>query len=280
MISIEGVGLHTGRGSTLRIFGAPNHDDIVVFRWPDGSCSRVDALVVDEEVERSTKLSTEDGAHSIQTVEHLFAALGALSIHRGLRIEVDGEEIPLSDGCARSFFDQLTVLVTMLDVASSPRRRESARMHIVKPGTIEVGASTYQLHPEGNTLSVTIDFDDSRLVPFASWTVGDAADFRDRIAPARTFAFEREIGALLERGLANHVSPESIVVIGSQAVHYAGQPFTWDEPVRHKLLDLIGDLYAHGGPPAQGSIRATRPGHRATHRALAEAKARKLIVLR
>jgi UDP-3-O-[3-hydroxymyristoyl] N-acetylglucosamine deacetylase len=272
MIAIEGVGLHTGRPAVLRISPSRTTDACISIRWPNQTTSNLDTLIVDPDTERSTKLVTRDGDHGIQTVEHLFAAFAALSLQRGLSIEVDGPEIPLVDGCARTFFDQLASL--------NLPRRSSSRMEIVKAGTIEVGESTYELSPEGNTIAVTIDFNDSRLVPSASWTIGDTTDFRDRIAVARTFAFEHELTALLERGLANHVSRESVVVIGRESVHHAGRPFTWDEPARHKLLDLIGDLYAHGGPPLHGSIHARKPGHRATHRALDEAQIRGLIALR
>ena len=108
------------------------------------------------------------------------------------------------------------------------------------------------------------------LAPHATWS-GDRADFVARIASARTFGFAHEVDALLARGLAQHVAASSVVVIAPDVIHHAGRPFTADEPARHKLLDLIGDLYAHGGP-FRGRIHATRPGHAATHAAMARAR--------
>jgi UDP-3-O-[3-hydroxymyristoyl] N-acetylglucosamine deacetylase len=271
MITIEGVGLHTGRPVILRLVRTSDDQAPIRIAWETLDVPIAD-LIIEQEIERSTKLSTRDGKHTIQTVEHLFAALAALSSRSGLRIEIaGGPEIPLVDGCARTFVDALTTLET----PTTP-----PRMEIVTSGRIEIGASTYDFATEGNAISVVIDFNDPRLVPSASWNVGDAAYFKDHIAPARTFAFEHEIATLLGQNLANHIAPESVVVIGEQEVHHAGRPFSWDEPAHHKLLDLIGDLYAHGGPPRRGSIRATRPGHRATHRALALARGRGLITNR
>ncbi|MFO0670222.1 MAG: UDP-3-O-acyl-N-acetylglucosamine deacetylase [Polyangiaceae bacterium] len=93
-----------------------------------------------------------------------------------------------------------------------------------------------------------------------------------RIAPARTFVEERELALMLASGQSATADPESVVVLGAETVHAAGRPFSADEPARHKLLDLIGDLALHGGPP-RGEIVARRPGHAATHVAVARALA-------
>jgi UDP-3-O-acyl-N-acetylglucosamine deacetylase len=141
---------------------------------------------------------------------------------------------------------------------------------------LTVGASTYELARGGGVeLEVTIDFDDERLAKRASWA-GDPEDFFARIAAARTFGFEHELAHLLARGLASHVTPESVVVIAPSGVLFAGAPFSADEPARHKLLDLIGDLYLYGGPP-RGRVAALRPGHAATHAVMRRALAEGLV---
>lgn len=117
--------------------------------------------------------------------------------------------------------------------------------------------------------SVSIDFGDSRLASFASWN-GTTEDFVARIAAARTFGFAHEIDELARRGLASHVAKESVVVVTEDAILSAGAPFSADEPARHKLLDLLGDLFVWGGPP-MGHVHATIPGHAATHALVAEA---------
>ena len=97
---------------------------------------------------------------------------------------------------------------------------------------------------------------------------------RDHASDRRSAVEEqiaREVEALAERGLASHVSPESVVMFTPDAVLHSGRPFEDDEPARHKLLDLAGDLFVHGGPPI-GRVIAHRPGHAATHAAIAEAR--------
>jgi UDP-3-O-[3-hydroxymyristoyl] N-acetylglucosamine deacetylase len=150
---------------------------------------------------------------------------------------------------------------------------------IARAATIVVGSSRYELLPGPSpSLEVSFEVDDPRLARSAAWG-GDVDDFRARIAPARTFAFARDIEELLASSLARHVDPSSVVVIAPGAVHCAGRPFEADEPARHKLLDLMGDLYLHGGPPL-GVVRATRPGHAANLEAFRRAVASGVVAPR
>jgi UDP-3-O-[3-hydroxymyristoyl] N-acetylglucosamine deacetylase len=142
---------------------------------------------------------------------------------------------------------------------------------------LRAGASTYEFSPgAGVDVEVRLELDDPRIDPVARWN-GGADDFRSRIAPARTFATSRDIDELARRGLARHVPPSSVVLLTPGAILCAGRPFAADEPARHKLLDLLGDLYLHGGPPI-GCVRAVRPGHAANARALARAREEGILV--
>jgi len=253
---IEGFGLHTGKPARVRF--VPIEGPVRI--RADNVDARIDELVPDGAA-RSTTLRTRDGRAVVATVEHLFAALEARAIRRGLAIEVEGPELPLVDGGARAYADALDAF------AALPSSRS---LVVAAPATLEIGASSYRFVPADRVrVAVAIDFGDARIAPAASWD-GDAADFRDRIAPARTFGFAHELGELLARGLASHVTAESVVVFGEHEVLAAGAPFTPDEPARHKLLDLLGDLYVHGGAP-RGEIHATRPGHAATHEVMRRA---------
>ena len=118
-------------------------------------------------------------------------------------------------------------------------------------------------------VEVCIDLGYPRFAAEARWQ-GSPQDFVDRIAPARTFTLARDVEELVRRGLARHVDPDSVVVLAPDAVHHSGRPFRADEPARHKLLDLIGDLYLHGGPPL-GRVLAVRPGHASNARAFRRA---------
>lgn len=237
-----------------------------MFRFGGVEVPRAELRVVD--TTRSTTVSGPDGSTRVATVEHLCAALAGMSIHEGVTIEIDGPEIPLLDGAAAAWCRALRAL---------DEPRSTTRLAIAEEAEVAVGASSYVFVPGDRVVvEVDVDFDDERLAKTAAWH-GDADDFATRIATARTFGFEREVDELIARGLARHVSPEAVVVIGADRVLCAGAPFTPDEPARHKLLDLVGDLWVHGGPP-RGLVRATRPGHAATHAAMAQALERGIVV--
>lgn len=263
---VRGQGLHSGaRGavSFVRCEGP------VVVR-ANGVEVALSALAV-VDTTRSTTVASADGAIRIATIEHVLAALAGLGIHHGVAIVIEGSEAPLADGGARTYADAARRLGIT---------KGAPALRIVERGSIDVGASRYELAPneggdDGIGVEVEVDFAHPGLAARARWD-GDAEDFCARIAVARTFGFEREVADLLARGLASHVTPESVVVIGAERILSAGAPFLEDEPARHKLLDLVGDLYLHGGPPI-GRVRALRPGHAATHEAMRLAFARGLV---
>lgn len=251
---IAGQGLHGG--APARVSFARCEGDSVL--CVDGRVARFEDLEVTAAVRSTT---VKSAVFTVATVEHLFAAAAACGAYRGLAVTVDGPEIPLADGAAAAFVAEITALAIP---------RSSPRSVIVKDGTVVVGDSVYGFS-RGDTVEVTaeIDFGDARLAPRASWD-GTLEGF-ERISHARTFGFAHEVGDLLARGLASHVLPESVVVIGDEILS-AGRPFEADEPARHKLLDLIGDLFVHGGPPI-GRLTASKPGHASTHAAMLQARA-------
>ena len=205
----------------------------------------------------STAIACE--AFAVRTVEHLFAALAGLGIREGVRVVVRGEEIPLLDGGAAAFASDLLAL----GIAPRP-----PPLRVTREARIEVEGSAYVFAPGDDThVAVEVDLP-ACCAREASWD-GDAADFVARIAPARTFALERDVAELERLGLARHVPFESVLVVAEGAIHGHGE-VARDEPARHKLLDLIGDAYFHGGPP-RGSLRAVRPGHARNHAALSRA---------
>lgn len=230
---LAGRGLHRGQEATLR------------FRRRRGPVTLNGARIQDLVLTGTDRSTSVNG---IGTVEHVFAALEARSIREGIAIELEGPEVPLLDGAAAAFFDALP------DVDVGPRP-VVVREAVIDGYAFRPGPSVH--------VEVAIDFDDPRISPHAAWE-GDVADFRARIAPARTFGFEHELGELLTRGLASHVRAESVIVFTPSAVLAAGEPYAPDEPARHKLLDLLGDLHLHGGAPV-GWLRAERPGHARTH---------------
>jgi UDP-3-O-[3-hydroxymyristoyl] N-acetylglucosamine deacetylase len=259
-VVLEGRGLHGGRASrlTIRAVSGP----LVLAR--EGVQYTLSELVPSG-ARRSTELFAGETC-VLATTEHLFAAAAAHGLHEGLLVTIEGDECPLLDGGARVFANALASL-------GIPRSEPS--LVVARAGELSYGSSVYRFVPRDDRavrVSVLVDFDDPRLERHAAWE-GEPADFDARIAAARTFGFEHELGLLIERGLASHVAKESVVLIASAGILSSGEPFFPDEPARHKLLDLLGDAFVWGGPP-RGEVHAERPGHAATHdvfrRALAE----------
>jgi UDP-3-O-[3-hydroxymyristoyl] N-acetylglucosamine deacetylase len=254
---VSGRCLHTGGEARVVLRARPGP-----VRLRSGDVEATLAQVEVASTARATTVQACGGALRIGTVEHALAALAGLSIHDGVTLEVEGPEMPLLDGGAATWCQ----LLVGLGVDASP-----PRLRVTRAASFDVGPSRFDFAPSDGSVEVhvRVDFDDDRLAPDARWS-GDAADFVARIAPARTFALAHEVDELARRGLARHVDPASVVVVAPGAILHAGRPFSADEPARHKLLDLVGDLYLHGGPPI-GRVHALRPGHAVNARAIRRA---------
>ncbi|MFO0677212.1 MAG: UDP-3-O-acyl-N-acetylglucosamine deacetylase [Polyangiaceae bacterium] len=253
-VTIEGTGLHTGLPGrvTLRRRIGPvairvaGGDEVALADW------RVVGTV------RGMTIASLAGDVRIMTPDHLFAACGGLGVHADLVVDLHGPEVPLVDGCAIRFCEALRTL----GFTGGPT---VPKLAVRRAAVLESRGSTYTFEPGGSEteIAVAIDFGGAPVTRAWSWN-GQPETFVESIASARTFAFAQEIESLMARGLAKHVDPKSVVVVHGEELLSAGRTATRDEPVRHKVLDLVGDLYLHGGPPL-GRIHATRPGHGSTH---------------
>jgi UDP-3-O-[3-hydroxymyristoyl] N-acetylglucosamine deacetylase len=271
---VTGMGLHSGAAVHVVLRARPG--PVTLER--DGVEARVDELVVTS-TSRATTVEAHGGGLRVATVEHLFAALAGLGVYEGLAVMVDGPEMPLLDGGALAWCEAIDEAFGL----GSSRTVGRPRLRVARKAELSVGASRYAFEPGMAPGAVEVavrleleGFDEGHVLPEARWE-GGADDFRARIAPARTFALARDVGELVEGGLARHVDPTSVVVLTPDAVHHAGRAFEPDEPARHKLLDLMGDLYVHGGPP-RGRVRVVRPGHAANARAMEQALAAGIVV--
>lgn len=256
MVTLEGHGLHGGKRSRIVLARGPSGAETSFLHH--GVRLPLSAAVPSG-ARRSTELAW--GAFTVRTTEHLLAALAALGLHRGVTIAIEeGDEVPLLDGGAALF------VAALRELAIAP---SSPRLVVARDAELALDRTSirFEVAPE-RAVAVTIDFGDARLAPDASWD-GTEQGFAT-IAPARTFGFGHELVALADRGLASHVSRESVVVVTDEAILSAGPPFSSDEPARHKLLDLVGDLFVRGGPP-RGRVHARLPGHAATHALVARA---------
>jgi UDP-3-O-[3-hydroxymyristoyl] N-acetylglucosamine deacetylase len=203
----------------------------------------------------------DDG--EVELVEHLFAALGGLGIQHGVAVAVTGPEIPLLDGGARAFCDA----IALLELTRSP-----SPLRVTRSTRYEIEGARYELDPGPATcIDVDVEFG-QRGVEHARWD-GTPDQFANEIAPARTFGFASELGDLRARGRAVHVDADSVIALDDDGRGMPPhRPPDDGELARHKLLDLVGDLYLYGGPP-RGRISAVRPGHRANHAMVARALA-------
>jgi UDP-3-O-[3-hydroxymyristoyl] N-acetylglucosamine deacetylase len=198
----------------------------------------------------------------------MLAALAGLGVYSGIVVEVSGPEMPLLDGGASVWCER----IAELRLAPEKPKVQIAR----RAEFVSAGGSRYEFAPgPAVDVDVRLTLDDDRIAPCASWT-GDRVDFRSRIAPARTFALAADLENLARLALVRHVERASVVVIAPDAVYCTGG-FLPDEPARHKLLDLVGDMYLHGGPPL-GRVHAERPGHTANAQALQWATAEGVFV--
>ena len=257
-VTLGGTGLHSGEATSVTF--APV-DGPLVFRTEHGEARLADLAVV--RADHGVCVRCERIGLDVDSVEHLLAALGGLSMKDGIALSVASGEVPLMDGAALAFARALTAF-------ASPQSRTNTK--IVRAGSIEIGTSTYVFEPSAaSTLDVEIAFAEPGIgVERAHWD-GTPGAFLKEIAWARTFGFRRDAERLRAAGRAFGVDPRAVMVLDERGhVERPGEPAQQGEFARHKLLDLIGDLYLFGGPP-RGQIRATRPGHAATHSAMAEA---------
>jgi UDP-3-O-[3-hydroxymyristoyl] N-acetylglucosamine deacetylase / 3-hydroxyacyl-[acyl-carrier-protein] dehydratase len=253
---IAGVGLHTGEPVTVRIHPAPADHGVIFVRsdLPDKPELPVDSDCVDA-TGRRTALRV--GGAEVNTIEHFLAACHALGVHN-LRVEIDGPELPGLDGSALPYVEALRAAKPVLLDA------ERKRFQLLEP--LSVGdngsdASIVALPAEdGLTVSYTLDHAETpHLGSQYLCTQVDASTFTNEIAPARTFCLETEASALRAAGLGKGATYENTLVFGDRGVIENRLRFP-DEPVRHKLLDLIGDLFVLG-VDLSARIVATKAGH-------------------
>lgn len=249
MIRLRGTALHSGTQTEIALDRA----DVVTWNG-----ARREDLVV---VRLDQGVAVRAGTDAIDLAEHAWAAIGGLGVV-GARVVVDGGEVPLLGGGAAEIADALTEV----GAPRGPRRRR-----VVRRTEVTVGSSRYLFEPaDAVAIDVEIAFSHPAIgAQRATWE-GDADDFRARIAGARTFGFLRDHEALLARGRARGATLDGLLVFDDEGVAPGCRRAEPDEPARHKLLDLVGDLELSGGVPV-GRVVAARPGHAATHAAVAEA---------
>ncbi len=253
-----GIGLHSGSKVTLYLKPAPANFG-VRFRRTDLDGLEIPA-VVDNLAGRQYATGLCCDQASVETVEHLLAALASLGVDNVI-VELDHAEVPIMDGSAAPF----VYLINEAGVRTLPVARRY--MKILRPVTLARGDKRIALYPSDHfKLTYSISFDHPLLRHQARTLRVTEESFAEDIAPARTFGFLKEVEMMRQHGLALGGSLDNAVVLGETGVLNPHLRFD-DEFVRHKMLDAIGDL-ALIGYPIIGHVVAHRAGH-ALHTAFA-----------
>lgn len=257
--TLRGIGLHSGRAVSVIVRPAPA-DHGIWFKRTDvvQGCARIPALW--SAVERTalcTRLVNADGV-SLSTVEHIMAALAGCGIHNAL-VEVNGPEIPILDGSAKPFVAQI------LRAGVCRLGAPVAALEILKPVSVQDGLARASLLPaEGLVLSFEIDFPDAAIGRQArSLNMANGAFVRE-LCDCRTFCREADVERMRANGLALGGSLANAVVVSGASVRNPEGLRRRDEPVRHKMLDALGDL-ALAGAPLLARYEGVRAGHALTN---------------
>ena len=276
--TLAGKGLHTGLNITAEFLPAPENHGYKFQRIDLEGQPIIDAVA--ENVKSTTRGTViGKGDALVSTVEHTLAALYAAGIDNVL-IKVNAPEMPILDGSSRQISDAI--------IAAEVEEQEAEKEFYVVKQKIEVrddttGASIIVLPDDNFSIDTMVAFD-SPVIPNQFASMDDISSFYDEVSSARTFVFVREIEPLLKANLIKGGDLDNAIVIYDKPMDQAAldsiadatgarhidanefgylnnRPLEHDnEPARHKLLDVIGDL-ALIGRPLKGRVIATRPGH-------------------
>jgi UDP-3-O-[3-hydroxymyristoyl] N-acetylglucosamine deacetylase len=248
-IHFSGVGVHSGKKVDLLL--RPSSSGEITFRRTDLDNLELALDPKKIETKSSTYLVSEEC--KIQTLEHLLAVLYMLGID-SLIIEINGDEIPIMDGSASPFVQA----ILSAGIMSLPERKKSIK--IIKSSFLEEKDAAFSFSPDsGFKITYSIEYDHPAIQRQELSLSLNLENFIKEVAPARTFGFLKDVPALRAQGLAAGGSLDNAVVLDEKSV-ISGPLRYPDEFVRHKILDLIGDLSLMGSP-LTGHFKAHKAGH-------------------
>ncbi len=262
-VSIRGIGLHSGECTVVKISPA-SVDRGINFFLNDGSSRGIIHLTTCNVYD--TKLSTNIGNNNayVSTIEHLLSVIHALSI-TNLDITIHGNEIPILDGSSLQYYH----LLKSAGISHQPKG--IGYIHTNKGISVRDGDSYIHMTPyDGLIIDMTIKFDDC-MIGTQSYTFDVFnGDYGEEISPARTFCLLEDVQVAMEAGLIRGGSLDNAIVVdGDTVMNDEGVRFP-DEFVRHKILDLIGDMYVDG--PIHGYVEAYCSGHDLNDKLMKEVK--------
>lgn len=263
-IRFAGIGLHTGCSVNVRIAPAPVDSGITFTRL---DLSGAPSIKAGPESVVATSYATSIGANgvTVSTVEHLMAAFYGLGVDNAA-VELDGPEVPIMDGSASYFVEVIE------DAGLLALDRPRKYLVVKKPIKVADRDKYVLILPSEEmrlTIDYNIDFAHSLLSRQSFSKLFSREVFRKELGSARTFGFLRDVEMLRANGLAKGGSLENAVVIGETEILNEGGLRFPDEFVRHKVLDMMGDISLVGAPIV-GRIVAHRSGHALNHRLVQE----------
>ncbi len=254
-VEVQGIGYVTGKHVTLRFRPAPADSGVVFVRTDLGAQATVSARV-DQVTGTARRTTIGHPPVSVGLIEHVLAALSGLRIDNCI-VELDAPEPPGLDGSARGFVDALLDAGTVAQIARRPIWAVDA------PVVVATKDACIALHPLETPefrISYLLDYGPVTSIPWqiATETI-TSATFVSQIAPCRTFVTEDEAIALRSQGLGSRTTVTDLVIFGRQGPIDNKLRFA-NEPARHKMLDIIGDLSLIGCD-LRGHVVAYRTGH-------------------
>ena len=252
--SFSGIGLHSGNKVSMTLLPAPPNSGVIFRRVDLDSRAEIPAQVGNvAETDRSTTLSK--GNAKVQTVEHVLAALYGFGVTNAV-VEIDSSEPPVADGSARQFCKMIR------DAGIEPQAERVEPVQVTEPIEYTHNGTVISAFPyDGFKITCTSSDKGGRFTQFFSVELTPET-WESEIAQARTFCFYEEIEYLIKNGLIRGGSLENAIVIRDDAVLTAEPMRYREEFVRHKILDIIGDLSLVGAP-LRAHIVAVKPGHAA-----------------
>lgn len=254
-IVIEGLGLQTGSKAILKFKGAPADSGINFIRvdLPDKPVLNISSLSLGSEFSKKRRTSIGAGRAAIQTTEHLLAALSGLGIDN-ITIEIDGKELPGLDGSAKEY-------VEVLERSGIVEQDALKKIITVEAPVWSSGKGAFlaAFPYNGLKLSYFLSYPTPSIEEqFLSLEISEDV-FKREIAPARTFCMKREALILRALGFGRGADHDNTLIMDRNGPVGNTLRFS-DEPVRHKILDLIGDLSLLGAP-LNAHIVAVKSGH-------------------
>ena len=253
-VSFSGLGLHSGNRVTMTFLPAPPNTGVRFRRVDLEGKPEIEARV-ENVVENNRSTTLAKGNTRVHTVEHVLATFAGYGIDNAI-VELDANEPPIGDGSAREYCK----LIESAGIVAQDERRDA--FVVSSPIELEMGETVMTLFPdEVFKISCTSSDRQGRFTQFYSVELSPK-NWEKELAHARTFCFFEEIEYLIKNGLIRGGSLENAVVIRDDAV-LTTEPLRYpDEFVRHKMLDIVGDL-ALLGRPLHGHLVAVKPSHAA-----------------